>query len=63
MAKEMAQSVCQRFVDARFVESVDDKALLIFPRGGSDDAGQVLWVGYAVGLGELERAQIVDGLF
>ncbi|KAJ5283400.1 Winged helix-turn-helix transcription repressor DNA-binding [Penicillium chrysogenum] len=35
MAKEMAQSVCQRFVDARFIESVDDKALLIFPLKGA----------------------------
>src|ERR1700759_3849216 len=26
MAKEMARSVCQRFLDARFVESVDGKS-------------------------------------
>ncbi|KAJ5681086.1 hypothetical protein N7536_012225 [Penicillium majusculum] len=35
MAKEMARSVCQRFVDARFIESVDGKALLIFPLKGA----------------------------
>lgn len=35
MAKEMARSVCQRFVDARFIESVDGKALPIFPLKGA----------------------------
>lgn len=35
MAKEMARSVCQRFVDARFIESVDGKALSIFPLKGA----------------------------
>ena len=30
---------------------------------GGDDAGGVLGVGHAVGLGELEGAQVVDGLF
>ncbi|RHZ64050.1 hypothetical protein CDV55_106268 [Aspergillus turcosus] len=35
MAKEMARSVCQRFVDARFIEPVDGKALPIFPLKGA----------------------------
>ncbi|PLB47971.1 developmental regulator FlbA [Aspergillus steynii IBT 23096] len=35
MAKEMARSVCQRFVDARFIESVDGKAAHIFPLKGA----------------------------
>lgn len=35
MAKEMARSVCQRFVDARFIESVDGKASVIFPLKGA----------------------------
>ncbi|KAJ5911974.1 Developmental regulator flbA [Penicillium subrubescens] len=35
MAKEMARSVCQRFVDARFIEAVDGKALPIFPLKGA----------------------------
>ncbi|KAJ5105591.1 hypothetical protein NUU61_002938 [Penicillium alfredii] len=35
MAKEMARSVCQRFVDARFIESVDGKAIAIFPLKGA----------------------------
>lgn len=35
MAKEMARSVCQRFVDARFVEPTDGKALPIFPLKGA----------------------------
>ncbi|PYH45146.1 developmental regulator FlbA [Aspergillus saccharolyticus JOP 1030-1] len=35
MAKEMARSVCQRFVDARFVESVDGKASQLFPLKGA----------------------------
>ncbi|KAJ5758723.1 hypothetical protein N7520_005879 [Penicillium odoratum] len=35
MAKEMARSVCQRFVDARFIESVDGKALPVFPLKGA----------------------------
>ncbi|PWY73627.1 RGS-domain-containing protein [Aspergillus heteromorphus CBS 117.55] len=35
MAKEMARSVCQRFVDARFIESVDGKASQIFPLKGA----------------------------
>lgn len=35
MAKEMARSVCQRFVDARFVESVDGKYSQMFPLKGA----------------------------
>src|SRR5215470_16901638 len=35
MAKEMARSVCQRFVDARFIESVDGKATTQFPPKGA----------------------------
>ncbi|KAJ5210939.1 Winged helix-turn-helix transcription repressor DNA-binding [Penicillium cf. griseofulvum] len=35
MAKEMARSVCQRFVDARFIESVDGKAVMTFPLKGA----------------------------
>ena len=31
MAKEMARSVCQRFMDARFVEHADAKVLPVFP--------------------------------
>ena len=31
MAKEMARSVCQRFMDARFVEPADNKATPVFP--------------------------------
>lgn len=31
MAKEMARSVCQRFMDARFVEQADSKIIATFP--------------------------------
>lgn len=31
MAKEMARSVCQRFMDARFIETVDGRPLPAFP--------------------------------
>ncbi|KAI9704782.1 MAG: hypothetical protein M1836_006562 [Candelina mexicana] len=31
MAKEMARSVCQRFMDARFIESADGKTIASFP--------------------------------
>ena len=31
MAKEMARSVCQRFMDARFIEPADNKSLPSFP--------------------------------
>ncbi|KAL8896948.1 MAG: hypothetical protein Q9207_007468 [Kuettlingeria erythrocarpa] len=31
MAKEMARSVCQRFMDARFIESADGKIISSFP--------------------------------
>lgn len=31
MAKEMARSVCQRFMDARFIESADGKPVDMFP--------------------------------
>ncbi|KAK2810746.1 hypothetical protein FQN50_002789 [Emmonsiellopsis sp. PD_5] len=35
MAKEMARSVCQRFVDARFIESVDGRLSTQFPLKGA----------------------------
>ncbi|OJD10432.1 hypothetical protein AJ78_08558, partial [Emergomyces pasteurianus Ep9510] len=35
MAKEMARSVCQRFVDARFIESVDGRISTQFPLKGA----------------------------
>lgn len=35
MAKEMARSVCQRFVDARFIESVEGKLSVQFPLKGA----------------------------
>jgi hypothetical protein len=35
MAREMARSVCQRFVDARFIEPVDGKANPHFPPKGA----------------------------
>ena len=35
MAKEMARSVCQRFVDARFIEPVDGKVFAFFPLKGA----------------------------
>ncbi|KAJ5232672.1 hypothetical protein N7468_005628 [Penicillium chermesinum] len=35
MAKEMARSVCQRFVDARFIEGVDGKTAAVFPLKGA----------------------------
>jgi GTPase-activating protein SST2 len=34
MAKEMARSVCQRFADARFIESVDGRGVSFFPMKG-----------------------------
>ena len=35
MAKEMARSVCQRFMDARFIESADGKLIRDFPLKGA----------------------------
>ncbi|EAS29226.3 developmental regulator flbA [Coccidioides immitis RS] len=35
MAREMARSVCQRFVDARFIEPVDGRVTAQFPLKGS----------------------------
>lgn len=35
MAKEMARSVCQRFVDARFIEPVDGRPMAHFPMKGA----------------------------
>ena len=35
MAKEMARSVCQRFMDARFIEPADGKAVPQFPLKGA----------------------------
>lgn len=34
MAKEMARSVCQRFLEARFIESADTKQITTFPLRG-----------------------------
>ena len=35
MAKEMARSVCQRFMDARFIETADQKPVQLFPLKGA----------------------------
>lgn len=35
MAKEMARSVCQRFVDARFIEAADGRPITHFPMKGA----------------------------
>ena len=35
MAREMARSVCQRFMDARFIESADGKLVQLFPIKGA----------------------------
>ncbi|KAI5868283.1 RGS-domain-containing protein [Durotheca rogersii] len=35
MAKDMARSICQRFLDARFIESADGKMQQIYPMKGS----------------------------
>lgn len=35
MAKEMARSVCQRFLDARFIEQLDGKQSTVFPMKGA----------------------------
>lgn len=35
MAREMARSVCQRFLDARFIEAADGKLIYNFPLKGS----------------------------
>ena len=35
MAKEMARSVCQRFMDARFIENADQKPVTVFPLKGA----------------------------
>ncbi|EXJ90339.1 hypothetical protein A1O1_03438 [Capronia coronata CBS 617.96] len=34
MAREMARSVCQRFVDARLIESAESRSITIFPAKG-----------------------------
>ncbi|TGZ81528.1 RGS-domain-containing protein [Ascodesmis nigricans] len=49
MAKEMARSVCQRFMDARFIELADGKAIPMFPLKGS------LWQLTPKGIHILER--------
>src|SRR5690554_2181169 len=49
MAKEMARSVCQRFMDARFIELADGKATFNFPLKGS------LWQLTPKGIHILER--------
>ncbi|KAH8145167.1 uncharacterized protein LAJ45_10831 [Morchella importuna] len=49
MAKEMARSVCQRFMDARFIELADSKPVQYFPPKGS------LWQLTPKGIHVLER--------
>jgi len=49
MAKEMARSVCQRFMDARFIEHADGKPVSVFPLKGST------WVLTPKGIHVLER--------
>ncbi|PWW74660.1 RGS-domain-containing protein [Tuber magnatum] len=49
MAKEMARSVCQRFMDARFIELADGKSTTFFPPKGS------LWQLTPKGIHVLER--------
>ncbi|KAI5801075.1 regulator of G protein signaling domain-containing protein [Pyronema domesticum] len=49
MAKEMARSVCQRFMDARFIELVDGKSMPQFPLKGC------LWQLTPKGIHILER--------
>jgi hypothetical protein len=49
MAKEMARSVCQRFMDARFIELADGKATPVFPLKGC------LWQLTPKGIHILER--------
>lgn len=49
MAKEMARSVCQRFMDARFIEPADGRMVSNFPLKGS------VWVLTPKGINILER--------
>ena len=49
MAKEMARSVCQRFMDARFIESADGKSIGVFPLKGA------LWQMTPKGMHVLQR--------
>ncbi|KAI5788298.1 regulator of G protein signaling domain-containing protein [Geopyxis carbonaria] len=49
MAKEMARSVCQRFMDARFIELADGKTIPVFPLKGC------LWQLTPKGIHILER--------
>jgi hypothetical protein len=49
MAKEMARSVCQRFMDARFIEPADGKTAGIFPLKGA------LWQMSPKGMHVLQR--------
>jgi hypothetical protein len=49
MAKEMARSVCQRFMDARFIELADGKTVPVFPLKGC------LWQLTPKGIHILER--------
>lgn len=49
MAKEMARSVCQRFMDARFIEVADGKPVAIYPLKGS------LWQLTPKGINVLDR--------
>jgi hypothetical protein len=49
MAKEMARSVCQRFMDARFIELADGRTIPTFPLKGS------LWQLTPKGINILER--------
>lgn len=49
MAKEMARSVCQRFMDARFIEVADGKPVPVFPLKGC------LWQLTPKGINVLDR--------
>ncbi|KAH6668294.1 regulator of G-protein signaling [Halenospora varia] len=56
MAREMARSVCQRFLDARFVESADGKLLQEFNMKGS------VWQLTPKGISVLERFCARNGI-
>lgn len=56
MAREMARSVCQRFLDARFIESADGKQSKDFPMKGA------LWQLTPKGIYVLERFCAKNGI-
>ncbi|KAI1005471.1 Developmental regulator [Podosphaera aphanis] len=56
MAREMARSVCQRFLDARFIESADGKHARDFPMKGS------VWQLTPKGIHVLERFCAKNGI-